>query len=108
MIETVEKYISAIDGDPLHRYSSWVNCFKAFSTTEDYDNHVLELAFYLASWGMYRRSSGLLQKNHLIHEESVKILLSETCQKLKCSPDRDVSQKDIEAILEVKSKLANH
>ena len=57
---------------------------------------------------MYRGSSGLLQKNHLIHEEAVKIFLSETCQKLKCSPDREVSQKDIEAILEVKSKLANH
>lgn len=35
----------------------------------------LQLAFYLASWGMYRGSSFLLQKDYRIHIPVVKELL---------------------------------
>lgn len=35
----------------------------------------LQLAFYLASWGMYRGSSFLLQKDYRVHIPVVKELL---------------------------------
>ena len=41
----------------------------------DYDYLSLQLAFYLASWGMYRGSSFLLQKDYKVHEAVVKELL---------------------------------
>ena len=36
----------------------------------------MQLSFYLASWGMYRGSSFLLQKDYKVHEPVVKELLS--------------------------------
>lgn len=104
----IDKYISAITKDEFHRYRSWDQCFKAFDSTKPTENQVLELAFYLASWGMYRGSSGLLQKNHLIHQGAVDILLSDSSQQIKCSNEREISKNDIKAILELKLKLAKH
>jgi len=39
------------------------------------DTACLQMAFYLASWGMYRGSSFLLWKDYLIHKEVVEHLL---------------------------------
>jgi len=39
------------------------------------DHLCLHLAFYLASWGMYRGSSKLLQKDYKVHATSVKELM---------------------------------
>lgn len=106
--KVIDKYISAIATDKYHRYRSWDQCFKAFDTSGEKETQVIELAFYLASWGMYRGSSGLLQKNHLIHQGALDILLSDTAQQLRCCKDREISKADIEAILELKSKLPKH
>lgn len=105
---TIEIYLSDVIKDEFHRYKSWDNCYQAFNTINYNENLPLELAFYLASWGMYRGSSGLLQKNHLIHKEAVSILFSEKCLKLKCSLYNEVTKKNIEEILEVKNKLATY
>ncbi|WP_317164280.1 hypothetical protein [Aquirufa beregesia] len=72
------------------------------------DSHILELAFYLASWGMYRGSSGLLQKNHLIHKGAVDILFSNKGQKLKCNSIKEVNKSNIKDILILKDILSNH
>jgi hypothetical protein len=52
---------------PEHRYSSFDYCYNYFFTTEELTNDIekscFELAFYLASWGMFRGSSFLLQKS---------------------------------------------
>jgi len=53
---TIEKYLSGITADEFHRYKSWDNCFQTFSVSKQTEIQVLELAFYLASWGMYRGS----------------------------------------------------
>lgn len=45
-------------------------------TDSDYDYMALNLAFYLASWGMYRGSSFLLDKSYKIHIEPVKLIFS--------------------------------
>lgn len=65
---------------PSHRYKSWEYCREKFLFYRDhwdfYDTEekekaaeelALNLAFYLASWGMYRGSSFLLQYDYKIH-----------------------------------------
>ena len=102
------KYLSGIIGDEFHRYKSWDNCFHKFSVSSQSENQILELAFYLASWGMYRGSGGLLQKNHLIHKGAVDILFSKSNQKLKCNETTEIKKENIKAILSVKQELAKH
>lgn len=106
--EIIAKYLSGITADEFHRYKSWDNCFQAFSVSKQSEIQVLELAFYLASWGMYRGSSGLLQKNHLIHKGAVNIVFLMTSQKLKCNQTTEVKRENINAILEVKNELTQH
>ncbi|HEY6144389.1 MAG TPA: hypothetical protein VIV55_13340 [Flavobacterium sp.] len=89
---TIEKYLSGITNDEYHRYKSWDNCHRAFNISSQAEIHILELAFYLASWGMYRGSSGLLQKNHLIHKGTVNILFSKESQKIKCDHKNEVTR----------------
>ena len=107
-ISTIEKYLNAIISDEFHRYKSWDNCHEAFNVGKQTEIHTLELAFYLASWGMYRGSSGLLQKNHLIHKGTVDILFSDKSLKLKCNQTNEVNRNKINEILELKGKLADH
>lgn len=108
ILPVIEEYLSSITADDFHRYKSWDNCFKAFSATTKTEDLVLELAFYLASWGMYRGSSGLLQKNHLIHNTAVDILFSDSNQKLKCNSTTEVSRNNIDTILQTKNQLAKY
>ena len=108
IVSTIEKYLSGITEDEFHRYKSWDNCFKAFNVSKQTENQVLELAFYLASWGMYRGSGGLLQKNHLIHKGAVDIVFSNTNQKLKCDETTEAKRENIQAILSIKVDLAKH
>ena len=69
--------------DPHGRYLSWQHCYNAFTTSRGvldentFDYLALHLAFYLASWGMYRGSSFLLQKDYKVHIPVVKILMEE-------------------------------
>lgn len=62
--------------DPHHRYRSWEHCYQFFAqqpTAADLAS--LHLGFYLASWGMYRGSAFLLQKDYLVHRPVVEELL---------------------------------
>ncbi len=92
MKDTAEEYIK-LEKEPNHRYRSWEHCFRAFSDKKDVtDNKTIDylslhLAFYLASWGMYRGSSNLLQKDYRIHIPIVRIILVKG-QKLKKNVDR--------------------
>ena len=108
IVNIIEKYLSGITTDEFHRYKSWDNCFQAFSVSKQTEIQVLELAFYLASWGMYRGSGGLLQKNHLIHKGAVDIVYSNTNQKLKCIQTTEIKRENIKATLAVKDQLAKH
>lgn len=69
----------------MHRFASWDYCYglaqcmyarKWELTDLDYDYMALNLAFYLASWGMYRGSSFLLDKSYKIHIKPVKLIFS--------------------------------
>ena len=77
------------EGAENTRYRSWEWCYKAFSEKRsEYKNAssneekekivdylALHLGFYLASWGMYRGSSFLLQRDYKAHMEVVKEIL---------------------------------
>ena len=82
--ENVERFYSSINSIPNHRYKSWEHCHNFFRGIKDekIDNEKLELAqlhlaFYLASWGMYRGSSFILQKDYTIFKKIVEIVLSD-------------------------------
>jgi hypothetical protein len=56
-----------------HRYRSWEHCFQYFREIgrdrirDSRDEAAVRLGFYLASWGMYRGSSFLLQHAYTVH-----------------------------------------
>ena len=78
----VHAFYQRLASDPHHRYRSWEHCFTCFSrrtiltTPERLDTAALHLAFYLASWGMYRGSSALLWKDYTIHKPAISNLLA--------------------------------
>ena len=80
VIGAANTFFDFLQKDPNGRYRSWEHCYKCFhdarsNTEADHDYLSLQLAFYLASWGMYRGSSFLLQKDYKIHFPVVKELL---------------------------------
>lgn len=72
------------------RYFSWEHCYEVFHNAQkqkaqnknELDYLSLHLAFYLASWGMYRGSSFLLQKDYRVHIDAVKIILKSEYKEL--------------------------
>jgi hypothetical protein len=81
-------FYSKLAADQHHRYRSWEHCFSyfsrraAFTAPEHRDTAALQLAFYLASWGMYRGSGALLWKDYRIHQRAVSELLAPTYDNL--------------------------
>lgn len=112
IIKSSTEFYNALKTDENGRYRSWEYCYSHFikargSKDVDYDYLSLQLAFYLASWGMYRGSSFLLQKDYKIHIPVVKELLSEkydTLAGIECSNLRKESNQkllqDINSFLE--------
>jgi hypothetical protein len=73
--EIISKYHLLSVRDKHHRFRSWEHCnnffikHKGILVDEDlFDYSCLQLAFYLASWGMMRGGTFLLQKDYRIHE----------------------------------------
>lgn len=82
IIKLSTDFYKGLKSDANGRYRSWEHCYAHFMKARgnkdvDYDYLSLQLAFYLASWGMYRGSSFLLQKDYRVHIPVVKELLSE-------------------------------
>lgn len=82
IFESSVKFYDTLKKDENGRYRSWEHCYSSFINARDNKNAELDylslqLAFYLASWGMYRGSSFLLQKDYKIHIPVVKELLKE-------------------------------
>lgn len=79
-IQLIVDYFNETVKDKHGRYMSWRHCYKVFSKNRNVfdeqtvDYLALHLAFYLASWGMYRGSSFLLQKDYKVHIPVVKII----------------------------------
>lgn len=73
--EIVKKYLDNMKVDSNHRFKSWEHCYKAFEDqTKKDDELALHLAFYLASWGMYRGGCGIFWKDYKIHIKPINIV----------------------------------
>lgn len=83
----IENYQEGAQGT---RYKSWEWCHHAFmcnknilfettKTEEEKESIIdylsLHLAFYLASWGMYRGSSYLLQRDYKAHKKAIRAIM---------------------------------
>ena len=80
-VEKVNSIPSIAPNDIFYtRYKSWERCRNAFIINKDinnpdYENLALNLAWYLASWGMLRGSSFLLQCDYSVHIVPIRDIL---------------------------------
>lgn len=86
------------------RSRSWEHCYRVFrdartDPSPDYDYLSLHLAFYLASWGMYRGSSFLLQKDYKVLSPIVEKVLKPEYDCLFGLACTDVRNRDVRAQL---------
>lgn len=79
--EVIQGYVDSMTGEH-HRYRSWEHCYEYFQSSTpdviaaDRKHAALQLAFYLANWGMYRGSSFLLRHAYTVHLAVVDQLLA--------------------------------
>jgi hypothetical protein len=78
--DKIRSYHMTLAGHDHHRYRSWEHCYRFFRGVAQTniaavrDSGALQLGFYLASWGMYRGSSFLLQHDYTVHLKVVDAL----------------------------------
>ena len=87
------------------RSRSWEHCYRVFrdartDPSPDYDYLSLHLAFYLASWGMYRGSSFLLQKDYKVLSPVVEEVLKPEYDCLFGLACTDVRESEVQDRLE--------
>lgn len=98
----VEKFISKSHEND--RYCSFDYCYNYFHPSseiniiKDMEKSCLVLGFYLASWGMYRGSSFLLDKSVKYYSQTIEYIASTD----KCSWNIDVDNYNQENIREIK------
>ncbi len=96
------------------RSRSWEHCYRVFrdartDPSPDYDYLSLHLAFYLASWGMYRGSCFILQKDYKVHTPIVKQILKPEYDCLFGLACADVRKSEIQMMLKtVYNSIANY
>jgi len=77
--QTIQPFYETI-AEEHHRDRSWEHCYSYFrrnaagGMATDRHQAALQMAFYLASWGMYRGSSFLLQYAYTVHLPVVDML----------------------------------
>lgn len=95
------------------RSRSWEHCYRVFrdartDPSPDYDYLSLHLAFYLASWGMYRGSSFLLQKDYKVLLPIVEKVLKPEYDCLFGLACADVRNDDVrEQLMELSGDIAD-
>ncbi len=82
-LKTLKAFYAKLVEHNNDRFRSFEHCYSFFqqlkqdtSLSKNKDLSMLHLGFYLASWGMYRGSSFLLQKDYKIYGILIKILLN--------------------------------
>lgn len=96
------------------RSRSWEHCYRVFrdartDPSPDYDYLSLHLAFYLASWGMYRGSSFLLQKDYKVLSPVVEEILKPEYDCLFGLACADLREDEVQTMLtNVYNYIANH
>ena len=91
LYEVAEECLSPIVRDPTNRGRSWDQCYTFFQTYRNWtakerqanrELACLHLGFYLASWGMFRGSGALIQKDHTIYGDIIDLLLADAYEGL--------------------------
>lgn len=96
------------------RSRSWEHCYRVFrdartDPSPDCDYLSLHLAFYLASWGMYRGSSFLLQKDYKVLSPIVEEVLKPEYDCLFGLACADLRESEVQATLtNVYDCIAHH
>ena len=96
------------------RSRSWEHCYCVFrdartDPSPDYDYLSLHLAFYLASWGMYRGSCFILQKDYKVHTPIVEEILKPEYDCLFGLACADLRESEVQDSLEKLHKyIAKH
>lgn len=96
------------------RSRSWEHCYRVFrdartDPSPDYDYLSLHLAFYLASWGMYRGSCFIFQKDYKVHTPIVEKVLKPEYDCLFGVACADLRNSDVWAqIKKLSDDIANH
>lgn len=96
------------------RSRSWQHCYRVFrdariDPSPDYDYLSLHLAFYLASWGMYRGSCFILQKDYKVLSPIVEEVLKPEYDCLFGVACADLREPDVqERLTNVSDNIANH
>ena len=96
------------------RSRSWEHCYRVFrdartDPSPDYDYLSLHLAFYLASWGMYRSSCFIFQKDYKVHTPIVEEILKPEYDCLFGLACADLRESEVQGSLEKLHKyIAKH
>lgn len=114
LIEASQRYMQEISADEHARYLSWEHCHSYFINNyidpddEQIDLMCLHLAWYLASWGMLRGGSFLLQKDYRVHFPVVKLLVSKEYHELYDCPIEKLAEPMVCAkIMELSERIVN-
>ena len=96
------------------RSRSWEHCYRVFrdartDPSPDYDYLSLHLAFYLASWGMYRGSCFIFQKDYKVHTPIVEKVLKPEYDCLFGLACTDLRNDDVrEQLMELSADIADY
>ncbi len=111
VIDKANEFLNNLNSDENSRYLSWEHCYTYFASCKELNdqNHdilALHLAFYLASWGMYRGSSFLLQKDYKVHKDAIKEIYNSKYKPLwGITCDAILTSNNLDLIFELSDKL---
>ena len=93
------------------REKSWNYCYEVFGTINkpnpNIDYLCLHLAFYLASWGMYRGSTFLFRNDYKVHESVVREIINHKNLRGQIPNEENIAE-IIELINFIKSAYGEH
>lgn len=114
LIDAAQTFYDDARRDKNGRSRSWEHCYRVFrdvrtDPSPDCDYLSLHLAFYLASWGMYRGSSFLLQKDYKVLVPVVEKILKPEYDCLFGVVCADLREPDVQTRLaEVSADIAEY
>ena len=114
LIDAAQTFYEDARRDENGRSRSWEHCYCVFrdartDPSPDFDYLSLHLAFYLASWGMYRGSSFLLQKDYKVLVPIVEEILKPDYDCLFGVACADLRESEVqEQLTNARDYIANH
>ena len=114
LIDAAQTFYDDARASENGRSRSWEHCYRVFrdartDPSPDYDYLSLHLAFYLASWGMYRGSSFLLQKDYKVLVPVVEEILKPEYDCLFGVACADLRESEVQGSLEkLRDFIAEH